>query len=454
MADVSFRDRLKTVDEVGNRIWVYSDTMGGIWRKRRQIVAFVLLVFYFAVPWIRISRLPLLQIDFGHGRIIFMGQIFWAHEVSYFIPLVLSFAFGVFSLTAWKGRVFCGWACPQTVYLEFIYRPIERLIEGVGAQRRAIDALPWSKKFPKKALKFIIFGLFSFLVGNTFLALFVGTDELLHAMSLPPWENPGFFSVVAFVTAAFQFNFGWFREQMCTITCPYGRLQSVLLDEGTMFVGYDYKRGEPRGKLNTVKGDCVDCKLCVKVCPTGIDIRDGLQLECVGCMECSDACNDVMTKIKKPINLIGYTSLTQLQTGKPLAFTRKRPFVYMALSVVLLVIGVTLISIRAPFDVQVQKKQTTDYSMSGDDVVNQFTLNMRNRGHLPLRVQFSDPTGEIKILAPADGWTLAPFQSAAVEMKMSLPKSDLKHGLATKDIQVSDQHGRKKTLVLHFWGPG
>jgi len=325
---------LSTLNPDGSRRWIRPKSAMGKWWKRRRVVAWLLMILFTAVPWMRMSGKPVMLLDVVHRDFIFFGVTFQPTEVTLLMLLMLGIFFGIFLITSLLGRGWCGWACPQTVYLEFLYRPIERLIEGKGTGRAHKKVAKW-----RVVLKYLIYLVFSLHLSNTFLSYFAGPQQVFEWSFGSPQEHMTPFLIVMFVTALIMFDFVSFREQMCTLVCPYARLQSVLLDRDSLIIGYDDKRGEPRGKkkhheegqLQT--GDCIDCGLCVAACPTGIDIREGLQLECVACTQCIDACDAVMEKIERPVGLIRFASQNTL-AGLAHKVVRIRVVLYPLLLVV------------------------------------------------------------------------------------------------------------------------
>lgn len=322
-----FRDGISTVDAEGKRVWVYPKKPKGWYHNARIWVTLILLSTLFSGPFITINEQPFLLINIFESRFVILGNVFWPQDFFLLaLSLVIFFVF-IILFTVVFGRVWCGWACPQTLFMEMVFRKIEYWIEGDANQQRKLDKGPWnSKKIRKKGLKHFVFIVISILIAHTTMAYIIGIDQVKEIVSKPPAENlAGFIGLTVF-TAIFYWVFAYFREQACTVVCPYGRLQGVLLDKNSIVVGYDFKRGEERGRLqkNQIqegKGDCIDCKLCVHACPTSIDIRNGTQLECVNCTACIDACDDVMLKINKPKGLIRYTSYNAIREGAAKIFT-------------------------------------------------------------------------------------------------------------------------------------
>ncbi len=344
------------------------------WRKR---VAWALVAFFVAAPHIQMHGKPLILLDVLHRHFTLFGATLRATDTQVLLFFLLTVFVGIFLVTALVGRAWCGWGCPQPIYLEFVFRPIERWIQGRGAARRAA---PW-----RTALKWGIYAIVSFALANTFLAYFVGRGELWKWMSQPPWVHPVGFGIVMLTTALMLFDFGWFREQMCTMACPYARLQSVLLDDASLVVGYDARRGEPRGRSKPGVapegvGDCIDCGACVRACPTGIDIRDGLQLECIACAQCVDACDAIMDRMKRPRGLVRYATTRELDEGRRPPLARPRVFAYGALFFVLLGALVYSVRSRGSYDVMVLRSQGAPYAL-GDDgsVANVLRFKVTNR---------------------------------------------------------------------------
>ena len=325
-----FRDALATVKEDGMRNWIFPKKVSGKFYKWRTYFSWLLLGLLFAGPFIHFNGRPWLLFNIFERKFIIFGAVFWPQDTHLLIFLLLIFMVFIILFTVVFGRVFCGWACPQTLFMEMVFRKIEYWIEGDANQQRQLDKMPWnSEKLKKKTLKMTVFALISLLISHTVMAYLIGIDQVKEIVVQPPSANPaGFIGLMVF-TGIFFFVFTWAREQVCLVMCPYGRLQGVMLDNNSINVAYDYVRGEPRSmirknqSLQVPKGDCIDCTLCVQVCPTGIDIRNGVQMECVNCTACMDACDEVMIKVDRPTGLIRYASENSIQEGRQKLFTAR-----------------------------------------------------------------------------------------------------------------------------------
>jgi cytochrome c oxidase accessory protein FixG len=364
----------------GSRAFVYASDSRGKYTARRRAVGWLLIAVYLALPWIHVNGRPAVLLDIGHRRFHFFGTTLAAQDVWLFFFVITGLGFSLFFTTALLGRLWCGWACPQTVFLDHVYRRIERLIEGDAVKRRALVAAPWTwAKWIRRATKHGLYVLASAIITHLLLAYFVSLPELWQMVTHAPGENWHAFIFSAGGTAVLYFNFGWFREQLCIVLCPYGRMQSAMIDEHSLVVGYDAKRGEPRGRLGTVNaGACLDCNRCVQVCPTGIDIRQGLQMECVSCFACIDACDEVMARVGRPKGLIRYDSQAGF-SGDRTRWWRPRIVLYLAL----LMVGigaatVALLQVRS-FSASVTRLTGAPYVVEQGTLRNQFMVRVVNK---------------------------------------------------------------------------
>lgn len=339
--DISYRDKISTVGTDGKRVYIYPKKPKGRFTTWRNIVGAFFMLALVLFPLIKIHGEPLVMLNFLERKFIIFGAIFWPQDTFIMMLMMVSFLVFILLFTATFGRLFCGWVCPQTIFLELIFRRIEFWIDGDGHKQRKLAQQPWNaEKIRKRVLKWIIYYIISFALINIILWYFMGFDKWnLYAHNLN--DHAAGLGLIFIFTTAFFGIYTWFREQICLIACPYGRMQGVLIDPSTIAISYDYLRGEPRGHLKknedreeSNKGDCIDCHACVDVCPTGIDIRNGTQLECVNCTACIDACDHVMDRIGKPRGLIRYASENEIREGKK----QKISFRTKAYSLVLLII--------------------------------------------------------------------------------------------------------------------
>lgn len=398
-----FRNRIATVDEKGKRIWVYSKKPDGPLYNYRKILSYVLLVILFGLPWLRFNGEPLFMFNIMEGKFYLFGIFFGPQDFHLFVLGFLSMMVFIVLFTVIFGRVFCGWICPQTIFMEMVYRRIEYFIEGDAKAQRRLNNGPWtSDKVVKKASKHILFFGIAVVIANVFLSYIIGTDELIQIITEPVSQHiSGFIAMIIF-SFVFYAVFSVMREQVCTTICPYGRLQGVLLDENSLAVQYDYVRGEPRGRIKKGQdqsnlGDCIDCKLCVQVCPTGIDIRDGIQLECVNCTACIDACNDVMVKVNRPKGLIRIDSLNGIEKGVRKIINR-RSIAYSVVLVVLLGITAVLFLNRSNLETLVLRTPgTMYYEREPGKISNLYNYQLINKTSDEYEVEFRVKNENMKI---------------------------------------------------------
>ncbi|HRK01890.1 MAG TPA: cytochrome c oxidase accessory protein CcoG [Oligoflexia bacterium] len=448
------KDRLTTTDAEGRRLHVYAQSVTGFYRNRRSLVQAVLVLVFLALPWWKINGQQAILLDVIHRRFTLFGIQFWAHDAPMLAfvagAAVLSIAF----ITALFGRVWCGWACPQTVFIDGIFLRIERLIEGDAVKRRAFDARPLDiDKALLKAAKWSLFTLVALVISHSFLGYFVGVERLAEIVRRPPAENIGLFAVMAGITGLLLFDFGWFREQFCTVVCPYGRFQSLLLDSHSLVIAYDAKRP-----------DCVDCFRCVQVCPTGIDIRRGVQLECIACTACIDACDDVMTRLRLPPRLIKYASEESIQ-GRKTKFLRARTVVYFGLLVMIVTALTAVVGSRRDLELFVARAAGAPYQEiaaagtdgAGTKIVNRFRSEVTNRTFRPVVVTFTqgqEVVAGANIVLATQKLELAAGETRTVDLFVEFPKAELSEGKRKFQLTVtSDSELTKNTEEVMLVGP-
>ncbi len=421
------RDSVTTINDDGSRRFIHTASVAGRFTTWRALVGLAIMVVYAGLPWIPINGNPAVFLDIVSRQFHLMGLTFVLQDLWVAFFLVSGVGFALFYLTALLGRVWCGWACPQTVFLDVVHR-IERFFEGDAPAREQLDRSPWTlRKLLRRGGKMLTLAVFALLIAHVFISYFVSIPRLYSMMRQGPFENFGAFTFVFIVAAALWFNFAWFREQFCIVLCPYGRLQSALIDNHTLVIGYDPGRGEPRGKKGTAgAGDCIDCRRCVAVCPTGIDIRQGLQMECIGCAACVDACDAIMDKLERPRGLVRYSSMNGL-VGKATKIVRPRIILYTGL----MLLGATAmtfsLSTLRPATITVTRMPGVSYILAEGQVRNQYLLRVQNKRNQPQHFNFSVSSpvpvqvseSDAGLDVPAHGEQLTP-------LIIALPRADFR----------------------------
>jgi cytochrome c oxidase accessory protein FixG len=453
-----FRDRISIVSDEGNRRWIYPKQPEGRFYRWRTALSAVLVAILFGVPFISQHRQPFMLFNLVERKFILFGEVFGPHD--FFILGLGAIAFVVFVIlfTVVFGRLFCGWVCPQTVLMEMVFRKIDYLIEGDYRAQQRLTASPWNgQKILKKGTKYAVYFALSFLIANMLLAWVIGIDRLKAIVTDAPSAHLGGLTAMLVFTGVFYWIFIWFREQACILICPYGRLQGVLLDRNSVVIAYDHVRGEPRGKLRRneerKEGDCIDCGLCVEVCPTGIDIRNGTQLECVNCTACIDACDPVMERIQKPRGLIRYASANAIASGTGFRWT-PRVLGYAAVLIVLVAVVGYLLNARTDLDVSILRSPGMFFQERPDGrISNVYDVKVLNKTFvtMPITVRLTEPPGEVQML----GGDLSVDPQGIVEAKMILVFSRDQVTRMSMPVQVGVYSGGRllETVRTTFLGP-
>ena len=435
----TFRDSVGTMEQSGKRRWVFPKKPSGKFTNYRTLVSIILLALFFAIPFIKINGNPFLLINILDRQFFILGQAFYPQD--FFILALGAITSIVFIIlfTVVFGRIFCGWICPQTIFLEMIFRKVDYLIEGDRNKQMKLDRQEWdAEKIWKRFLKYFLFLIISLIITHWMYMYIVGYKEVFNIMQQGPFENFSSFLVMVIFTAAFYFTFAWFREQVCTLVCPYGRLQGVLIDKQTINVYYDFKRGENRSKWRKGedrdaegKGDCIDCNQCVVVCPTGIDIRDGQQLECVNCTACIDACDEVMVKVGLPKGLIRYATEDEIEKEVPFKFTNRMK-AYSA--VLLLMIGFLgfLLGNRGDMEAKFIKPAGSTYFVRDGKITNIYNYTFLNKST-------KDQWVLIKVIEPDHGKITLSGEEKILLKKDQIIKGTVNLSFPEKEIKLSKQ---------------
>lgn len=455
----SFRDRLATVDAKGKRKWIFAKKPQGKLYRYRTWMSWLFFALFFSLPFITINGRPLFQFNVLQARFIVFGQIFWPQDFFIFGLTMITFVVFIILFTASFGRLFCGWVCPQTVFMEMLFRKVEYLFEGDANKQKYLRKQPWNtEKILRKSGKHVAFFILSFIIANFFLSYIIGMKELEKIIADPISTHAGgFLSILAF-SGIFYGVYAFFREQVCTVVCPYGRLQGVLLDKNSMIVAYDYLRGEPRSRAKKkdpaiAAGECIDCSQCVDVCPTGIDIRNGTQMECIGCTACIDACNRIMERTGGHPNLIRYASEYGITNKEPLHFTTRMKL-YTALLSILVLLLVSLLLTRKDVDATVMRTPGMLYQERGkDSISNLYNIKLVNKTlkEVPLTIRMEEGSGDVQIIGhhisvKAEGQGSGSFF-------LVLPRSTIHE--RKKQVKLGLYNGNEKIDVVktNFLGP-
>jgi cytochrome c oxidase accessory protein FixG len=484
----TYRDHIATVDGGGKRIWLYPKRPSGKWYRWRTWVSYAFLAIFLTLPFIKIDGEQLLLFNVIERKFVLFGLVFTPQDFHLFVLALLTFIVFIILFTVVFGRLFCGWVCPQTVFMEMVFRKIEYWIEGDATEQRKLDAAPWTaQKIRKKGLKHAIFYGIAFVVSNYFLAYIIGMDAVIRIIREPVAEHFGGFTAMVLFSGVFYGVYARMREQVCTTICPYGRLQSVLLVKDSIVVAYDHVRGEPRGKMKKKKsaviginnpvqqiqmavqappmkepsaapvlkiGDCIDCKLCIQVCPTGIDIRNGTQLECVNCTACMDACDAVMAKINRPEGLIRYDSATGIETGQRKVFT-PRAIAYTGVLLALVIIDLLLLAARGDVETIILRTPGQLYQQKDEThITNLYTYTIINKTskELPVQLQVTTPGAVIQMVGNT---ALTIEKSGKIEgaFFVEMPTNELKGVKTPIDIDIISNGKKIDDVSTNFNGP-
>jgi len=453
-----FKDQISTITDDGKkRKWLYPKLIKGKLYRYRAGLNYFFLTLLFAAPFLKLNGEQLVLLNVLERKFVFFGIIFWPQDFYLFVLALLTFIVFIVLFTVVFGRVFCGWACPQTIFLEMVFRKIEHWIEGDPVKQKKLDEGPLSReKLLKKTAKHSLFLTISFLIANIFLSYVIGSHALIKIITEPvALHLSGFLSICVF-TLVFYLVFSRMRELVCTVVCPYGRLQGVLLDNQSIIVAYDYIRGEPRGKRIKdeiqVKGDCIDCKLCVQVCPTGIDIRNGTQMECVNCTACIDACDMVMEKINRPARLIGFKSEDEIASRKTF-YLNKRIYGYMV--VLLFLTGTLSYLLWSRTDVQttILRAGGTLYQLREKDhtVSNLYNAELVNKTTAALSFEIIPDDQQAKIQYIQKENKIAAGSSIKITFFVIMPQSAIKKyksGISFKLLSNGKEADHFKTTFI------
>lgn len=463
----SFRDTIGTINEEGGRAWVYPKKPSGAYYNKRKIVSYGLLIFLIAAPFIKINGNQFLLFNILERRFNIFGLPFWPQDFYLFVMSMLIGIVFIALFTVSFGRVFCGWICPQTIFMEMVFRRIEYWIDGDRNKQRKLDKQEWNaEKIRKRLLKWFIFLVISFLIANVFLAYLIGSDKLIKYITGNPLDHLGTLFPLIIFTAVFYFVFAWFREQVCIIACPYGRLQSVLLDNKSIVVAYDHKRGEAESGRKKFRknedrealghGDCIDCLQCVNVCPTGIDIRNGTQLECVNCTACIDECDHIMESINLPKGLIRFASEDEIEKKEKFKITARMKG-YIAVLTILTGMLCGMLLLRNDVEATVLRLPGQLFEHKGENIIsNVFTFKLVNKTTKDIeniKFKLRKQEGEIKMVSTAANFEVPAQGLAEGTLFIEIDKKELKGDKSNLMIEVYSGDEMIETTSVYFLGP-
>src|SRR5690554_2963896 len=461
----TFRDSIGTVTEDGKRAWVYPKQPSGRFYEYRKVVSYVLLLFLIAAPFIKINGNQFLLFNILERRFNIFGLPFWPQDFHLFVISMIIGVIFIALFTVSFGRIFCGWICPQTIFMEMVFRRIEYWIDGDRNKQRRLDNQPWNaEKIRKRSLKWFIFIIISFLIANVFLAYLIGSDKLIQYIKEGPLEHTGTLFPLIIFTAIFYFVFAWFREQVCIIACPYGRLQGVLLDNKSIVVAYDHKRGEgENGRKKFRKGedrealghgDCIDCMQCVHVCPTGIDIRNGTQLECVNCTACIDACDHIMESVNLPKGLIRYASEDEIEKKSKFVFTARMKG-YAAVLIILTGILTGLLFMRSEVEAKILRLPGQLYEHKGENISNVYTYKIANktsRDYDNVTIKLAHPKGTLQVVGKTT-IQIPKEEMAQGTLFIEIPQALLKNDKTEIQLEIYNGEELIDQTKTNFMGP-
>ncbi|WP_396596823.1 cytochrome c oxidase accessory protein CcoG [Dokdonia sp. R86516] len=462
----NFRDTMGTLDKEGKRAWVFPKKPSGKWYEYRKYVSYLLLAILLSLPFIKVGGNQLFMFNVLERRFNIFGYPFWPQDFHLFVIMMIIGVVFVILFTVAFGRIFCGWICPQTIFMEMVFRRIEYWIDGDRGKQIRLDKMPWNKeKIKKRVLKWTIFFIISFLIANVFLAYLIGSDQLIRYITDGPSKHVSTLVSLLIFTGVFYFIFAWFREQVCIIACPYGRLQGVLLDNKSIIVAYDHKRGEKeegRAKFkknedrpSTGKGDCIDCFACVHVCPTGIDIRNGTQLECVNCTACIDACDHMMEAVNLPKGLIRYASEDNIEKKEPFKFTPRLKG-YVAVLGILTAVLIGMLFLRNDVEARILRLPGQLYEHKDNNMIsNVYTFKLVNKTveeiedvHFELRSH----KGTIEVVS-GNEFSVDPQGLAEGTLFIEINASGIKSDKERLEIEVYSGDQLIETTTTAFLGP-